>query len=69
MLTDRNFPDYRKFSGTVDRWHYIILCTVDCVIDFGPAPAGSISVDGDRNRGMRIFAGHFITPVNAQTWY
>ncbi|MEH2549350.1 phenylpropionate dioxygenase-like ring-hydroxylating dioxygenase large terminal subunit [Bradyrhizobium sp. AZCC 2262] len=62
------FQNYRKFSGNVDRWHYYHYYAPSiAVIDFGTAPAGSIPVDGDRNRGMRIFAGHFITPVDERT--
>jgi phenylpropionate dioxygenase-like ring-hydroxylating dioxygenase large terminal subunit len=62
------FQNYRKFSGNVDRWHYYhFFAPSIAVIDFGTAPAGSISMDGDRNRGMRIFAGHFITPVDKRT--
>jgi phenylpropionate dioxygenase-like ring-hydroxylating dioxygenase large terminal subunit len=62
------FQNHRKFGGNVDRWHYYHFYAPSiAVIDFGTAPAGSISMDGDRNRGMRIFAGHFITPVNERT--
>ena len=62
------FQNYRKFSGTVDRWHYYHFYAPSiAVIDFGTAPAGSIPVDGDRNLGMRILAGHFITPVDKRT--
>jgi vanillate O-demethylase monooxygenase subunit len=62
------FQKYRKFSGTVDRWHYYnFFAPSIAVIDFGTAPAGSIPVDGDRNQGMRILAGHFITPVDKRT--
>ena len=62
------FEKYRKFNGTVDRWHYYHFYAPSiAMIDFGTAPAGSIPVDGDRNQGMRIFAGHFITPVDERT--
>ena len=60
------FAKYGAFEGNVDRWHYYDYkapCTA--IIDFGSAAAGAI-VDRDRRtEGMRIFACHFITPVDA----
>jgi vanillate O-demethylase monooxygenase subunit len=62
------FAKYGQFSGTVDRWHYydyIAPCTA--IIDFGTAEAGAIVDLDERSQGMRIFACHFITPVDAHS--
>ena len=59
------FAKYGNFSGNVDRWHYYDYqapCTA--VIDFGSAAAGAIVNPEDRDAGLRIFACHFITPVD-----
>ena len=60
------FAKLGSFKGHVDRWHYYHFHTPSiAVIDFGSADAGAIDPEhGDRNRGMRIFACHFITPVD-----
>jgi len=59
------FAKYGNFKGHVDRWHYYHY-TAPCsaIIDFGSADAGAISDPGARDQGMRIFACHFITPVD-----
>ncbi|WP_043832118.1 aromatic ring-hydroxylating dioxygenase subunit alpha [Muricoccus aerilatus] len=52
-------------QGSVDRWHYYHYhAPCVAIIDFGTAPAGLIGPDGDRDRGLRIFAVHCITPVD-----
>ena len=59
------FQEFGGFSGNVDRWHYYYLhlpCTA--VIDFGSADADRALAEEDRDSGVRIFALHFMTPVN-----
>lgn len=59
------FKNFGNFKGFVDRWHYYYLhlpCTA--VIDFGSADAELELAEEDRDQGVRIFALHFITPVN-----
>ena len=59
------FAKYGNFKGPVDRWHYYHY-TAPCiaVIDFGSSDA-ALAIDPDqRDDGMRIFACHFITPVD-----
>ncbi len=61
------FKNFGDFSGNVDRWHYYYLhlpCTA--VIDFGSADATAQLAEEDRDKGVRIFALHFMTPVSAQ---
>lgn len=60
------FARLGPFAGTVDRWHYYYFHKPSiAVIDFGSADAGTIDPEhGDRNRGMRIFSCHFITPID-----
>lgn len=51
-------------SGNVDRWHYYYLhfpCIA--VIDFGSAAVEAKLAEDERDRGVRIFALHFLTPV------
>jgi len=58
------FKEFGGFSGNVDRWHYYHLhmpCTA--VIDFGSADASRQLPEDERDKGVRIFALHFITPV------
>ena len=59
------FAKYGNFRGHVDRWHYYYF-TAPCiaVIDFGSAEAGVIVDPEARGGGLRIFACHFITPVD-----
>ncbi|PVB60125.1 aromatic ring-hydroxylating dioxygenase subunit alpha [Labrenzia sp. 011] len=58
---------FRKFGGftdNVDRWHYYYLHTPSiAVIDFGSAPTTDNLAEDERNKGNRIFALHFLTPV------
>ena len=59
------FAKYGNFTGNVDRWHYYdYVAPGIAVIDFGSADAGAIVDPADRGRGLRIFACHFITPVD-----
>jgi len=60
------FQEFGDFNGNVDRWHYYHLhlpCTA--VIDFGSADVAAQLPEDERDKGVRIFALHFITPVNA----
>ncbi|QDL91680.1 aromatic ring-hydroxylating dioxygenase subunit alpha [Paroceanicella profunda] len=58
------FKSFGGFTGNVDRWHYYYLYTpCTAVIDFGSAPAEDAIPEKERNRGVRIFALHFMTPV------
>ena len=59
------FQKFGNFDGLVDRWHYYELhppCT--SIIDFGSSAELGLDED-DRGRGMRIFALHFLMPVDA----
>lgn len=59
------FQKFGGFSGNVDRWHYYYLhlpCTA--VIDFGSADVDAKLAEDERDNGVRIFALHFLTPVN-----
>jgi len=59
------FQQFGGFSGNVDRWHYYYLhlpCTA--VIDFGSAEVAASLGEDERDNGVRIFALHFLTPVN-----
>ena len=59
------FAKYGNFRGNVDRWHYYdYLAPCTAVIDFGSAEAGALANLDDRDAGLRIFACHFITPVD-----
>lgn len=59
------FAKYGDFKEHVDRWHYYHY-TAPCiaVIDFGSSDAALALDPADRDMGMRIFACHFITPVD-----
>ncbi len=59
------FQKFGGFEGNVDRWHYYYLhlpCTA--VIDFGSADTSRQLPEELRDEGVRIFALHFLTPVN-----
>lgn len=60
------FAKYGDFRGHVDRWHYYdYAAPCSAVIDFGSADAHAINDPDDRShQGLRIFACHFITPVD-----
>lgn len=58
------FQAFGGFQGNVDRWHYYHLHLPSiAVIDFGSIDAGLNCPEEERDRGMRIFALHFVTPV------
>jgi vanillate O-demethylase monooxygenase subunit len=60
------FRNFGGFDGNVDRWHYYHLhMPSTAVIDFGSADASRDLAEEDRGEGVRIFAIHFVTPVNA----
>lgn len=62
------FAKYGNFRGNVDRWHYYdYVAPCSAVIDFGSADAHAISDPEERDGGLRIFACHFITPVDDHT--
>lgn len=59
------FKAFGNFQGHVDRWHYYYLhppCI--SVIDFGSSTELGLAEE-ERDKGMRIFALHFLTPVDA----
>jgi phenylpropionate dioxygenase-like ring-hydroxylating dioxygenase large terminal subunit len=59
------FAKYGDFRGNVDRWHYYhYAAPCAAVIDFGTAEVSAAADPEDRNKGLRIFACHFITPVD-----
>lgn len=58
------FQKFGGFEGNVDRWHYYYLhlpCTA--VIDFGSSDSALNLPEEERDKGVRIFALHFLTPV------
>jgi len=59
------FQKFGGFEGHVDRWHYYYLY-LPCVavIDFGSADVSARLEESTRDKGVRIFAIHFLTPVN-----
>ena len=59
------FKNFGGFTGNVDRWHYYYLHLPSiAVIDFGSAAASLNLPEEERDKGVRIFALHFLTPVN-----
>lgn len=59
------FKEFGGFSGHVDRWHYYDLhLPSTAVIDFGSIDSALQCSEDDRDAGVRIFAIHFVTPVN-----
>lgn len=59
------FKAFGNFTGNVDRWQYYYLYSPStAVIDFGSAPTEWNMPEEERDRGTRVFALHFITPVN-----
>jgi len=59
------FKAFGSFEVNVDRWHYYHL-HLPCiaVIDFGSADVAEQIAEDERDRGNRVFALHFMTPVN-----
>ncbi|MHA6346110.1 aromatic ring-hydroxylating dioxygenase subunit alpha [Roseivivax sp. CAU 1761] len=59
------FKKFGGFTGNVDRWHYYYLhLPSTAVIDFGSADTALALPEEERQRGVRIFALHFVTPVD-----
>ena len=59
------FQKFGDFSGNVDRWHYYDLhLPSTAVIDFGSIDTKFNCAEEERAQGVRIFALHFVTPVN-----
>lgn len=59
------FQEFGGFEGHVDRWHYYDLhLPSTAVIDFGSITTEENCPEDERNRGVRVFALHFVTPVN-----
>lgn len=62
------FREFGDFPGNVDRWHYYHLhLPSTAVIDFGSADTREALAEEDRQDGVRIFAIHFVTPVDENT--
>ena len=60
------FQNFGGFAGNVDRWHYYHLhLPSTAVIDFGSVDADLNLPEEERDQGVRIFALHFVTPVDA----
>lgn len=59
------FQKFGGFEGNVDRWHYYYLhLPSTAVIDFGSVDTGRNLPEEARGEGVRIFALHFVTPVD-----
>lgn len=59
------FQKFGGFTGNVDRWHYYYLHLPSiAVIDFGSADVADNLPEDARDQGVRIFALHFLTPVD-----
>lgn len=59
------FKAFGNFAGKVDRWHYYTLHAPNvAVIDFGSAATEDAIGEEQRDRGVRLFALHFLTPVS-----
>lgn len=62
------FKKFGNFKGNVDRWHYYHFYAPSiAVIDFGSITTGHPLPESARGEGIRIFACHFITPVDENT--
>jgi vanillate O-demethylase monooxygenase subunit len=62
------FKKFGNFAGNVDRWHYYHLHTPNvAAIDFGSADARLALPEDERDRGVRIFAVHMLTPIDETT--
>ncbi|GAB4360946.1 MAG: aromatic ring-hydroxylating dioxygenase subunit alpha [Kiloniellaceae bacterium] len=59
------FKAFGNFAGNVDRWHYYYMHAPNvAVIDFGSAAVEDAVGEDERDRGVRLFALHFLTPVS-----
>lgn len=62
------FQEFGGFKSNVDRWHYYDLhLPSTAVIDFGSVDTAENCPEDERDRGVRIFAIHFVTPVDENT--
>ncbi len=60
------FQQFGGFTDNVDRWHYYYLHLPSiAVIDFGSADSKANLSEEERDKGVRVFALHFLTPVTA----
>ncbi|VAV88900.1 Vanillate O-demethylase oxygenase subunit [hydrothermal vent metagenome] len=58
------FKAFGGFTGNVDRWHYYYLHLPSiAVIDFGSAAVKDNLAEDERDKGVRLFALHFLTPI------
>lgn len=59
---------FGKWSGNVDRWQYYYWYPPSiAVVDFGAHAPGSGDSDEARQRGVRIYSCHFLTPETPTT--
>ena len=57
------FQKFCDFSGHVDRWQYYYFHPPSvAVVDFGSGEVGMGHGDEDRDKAVRIYSCHFITP-------
>lgn len=62
------FQKFGGFTGHVDRWHYYYLHAPNvAAIDFGSAAVEAQLPEERRDEGVRIWALHLLTPVDATT--
>jgi vanillate O-demethylase monooxygenase subunit len=62
------FAKHGSFKGNVDRWHYYHYYAPSlAIIDFGSADTGTGAPEGKLDNCIRMFACHFIRPVDAHT--
>ena len=60
------FKNFGNFTGHVDRWHYYHLHLPSiAVIDFGSAGVEDRLKEDERDKGVRLLALHFLTPVTS----
>ena len=59
------FKNFGGFTGNVDRWHYYYMYAPNiAAIDFGSAATEAALPEEERGKGVRIWALHFLTPVD-----
>lgn len=62
------FRAFGGFPGNVDRWHYYHMHAPNvAAIDFGSAAVEDGIGEDERDRGVRLWALHFLTPVDRHT--
>ena len=60
------FKNFGNFTGNVDRWHYYHLHLPSiAVIDFGSSAVEDKLGEDERDKGVRLFAIHLLTPVTS----